>query len=67
MKGKILLKVSDDNDQVGYLSLPNHPGPTSSKVVFKQIDLSDIVQYKGPAIYLNLDRDDNIIGIEIVG
>ena len=67
MNGKIELKISEDDCDVGYLSLPNHPGKGNHSIVAKQIDLREYIQYKGPSIYLDFDEDNNIIGIEIVG
>lgn len=67
MNGKIKLKISEDDCEVGYLSLPNHPGRGKSNIVVKQIDLREYIDFKGPSIYLDFDKDNNIIGIEIVG
>jgi len=67
---KINLKLSLDDDLVGYLYLPYHPRPKvpKGKIIEKTISLSDLItDYKGPAIYLDFDKDDLLIGIEILG
>jgi hypothetical protein len=65
-KGKIQLRVSEGDDGVAYLQLPDHPG-TLSGVVKKTIHLGDVVDgYLGPDIHLDFDSNDVLIGIEIV-
>ena len=65
--GKIELKVSNDDQDVAYLSLPRHPGSTGRKVVEKQLAVRDIISnYKGPSVYLDFDSGGHLIGIEIV-
>ena len=66
MKEKIKLQVSKDDDSVGYVYLPKHPGKQLKKIVSKQIDLREHVQYKGPSIYLDFDKENFLIGIEII-
>ncbi len=59
---KIYLEVSEDGPDVAYLYLPGHPG-----TVKKTIRLCDIIKnYKGPDLYLDIDHEDNVIGIEIL-
>ncbi|WP_411885854.1 DUF2283 domain-containing protein [Polaromonas sp. YR568] len=62
----ITLDVSSDDEDVAYLSLPNHPGRGSAGVVAKQVRLLDLLQYVGPDIYLDLDEDGRLIGFEIL-
>ncbi|PPE56230.1 hypothetical protein F157LOC_04159 [Pectobacterium brasiliense] len=63
---KINLEVSDDGD-VAYLVLPNHPGKGKLGVAVKQVALQSIIEnYQGPEIYLDFDRDGNIIGMEFL-
>jgi len=67
-RGKIELKVSDGDKQVAYISLPDHPGEGTPRVVVKQLRLVDLcVDYKGPDIYLDFDKSNHLIGIEVVG
>jgi uncharacterized protein YuzE len=64
---KIELVVSEDDPDVAYLQLPDHPGSGTPNVVAKQICLGDIIQsYKGPDIYLDFGQDGRLIGIEIL-
>ncbi|ODC04974.1 hypothetical protein BFW38_16970 [Terasakiispira papahanaumokuakeensis] len=62
----IQLKVSEDDDEMAYLFLPDHPKQTIPGIVKKQTRLSDLIDdYKEPGIYLDFNADDTIIGIEI--
>jgi hypothetical protein len=67
MTGKIELKVSEDDDSVAYVYLPEHPGPGKRSVVAKQVRLSSLLTYKGPDIVMDLDNDGRLIGIEVIG
>ena len=63
--GKIELTVSED-DEVGYLSLPAHPG-TKTGVVKNCIELRHLVaDYKGPELVLDFDAAGVLIGVEIL-
>lgn len=65
--GKIELKVSEDDDEVGYLSLPTHPG-SKPGVVKKSIELRDLLrEYEGPDLVLGFDGACVLLGIEILG
>jgi uncharacterized protein YuzE len=64
--GKIALSISDDDEDVGYLTLPKHPGKGTPGAVRKQTRLLDLVKYVGPDIFLDFDMDGNLIGIEIL-
>ena len=63
---KITLRVSADDDDVAYLMLPSHIGQGKFGAVAKQIRLLDILQYCGPDVYLDLDGQGNLVGIEIL-
>lgn len=64
---KINLKISKDDDEVGYLYLPNHPRDGRSGISKKQIELSSLIEgYKGPEIILDFDAENTLIGIEIL-
>ena len=64
---KIDLKISEDDDEVGYLYLPKHPRNGSPGISKKQIELASIIKnYNGPDIILDFDDDNVLIGIEIL-
>jgi hypothetical protein len=66
-KGKIELRVSEGDGDVAYISLPDHPGKGTPGVVTKQLRLIAICgDYKGPDVYLDFDKDNCLIGIEIL-
>ena len=66
-ENKFELKVSKDDSDVAYLSLPDHPGTGISGVVTKQISLGEIIKgYKGADVHLDFDKDGKLIGIEIL-
>lgn len=67
MTTKIRLKVSEDDEDVAYLYLPEHPGPGAPGVVARHVKLNSILTYKGPDILLDLDGDGRLIGIEVLG
>ncbi len=61
------LKVSEDDDEVAYLRLPNHPGAGQPGVVASQKNLADLIDnYKGADVYLDFDKSGVLIGIEII-
>ena len=65
--GTIELKVSDDDDQVAYVSLPDHPGSRPG-VTAKCVQLRDLLpDHRGPDVVLDFDEAARLIGIEIVG
>jgi len=43
MENKILLKLSEDDTEVGYVYLPNHPGPGTPNIVHSQKRLLDLI------------------------
>lgn len=64
--GRIELTVSDDDHEVAYLSLPDHPG-TVVGVVKKSVQLRNVIgPYEGPDIVLDFDQHDVLIGVEIL-
>lgn len=68
LNNKIYLKVSEDDPDVAYLYLPGHPGEKKENIIKTQIRLCDIIKnYKGPDLYLDIDQEDNVVGIEILG
>ncbi|NLL05400.1 MAG: DUF2283 domain-containing protein [Clostridiaceae bacterium] len=68
INSKIYLKVSENDPDVAYLYLPGHPGEKRKNIVKSQIRLYDVIKnYKGPDIYLDIDYEDNVIGLEILG
>ena len=67
LKTKIILKVSDDDPDVAYLYLPDHPGNGVSNVVKKNLRLGNLIDgYKGPDVILDFDQNGKLIGIEIL-
>lgn len=64
--GKITLTISDDDEDVAYLTLPKHPGQGTPGAVRKQTRLLDLVNYVGPDVFLDFDKDGNLIGIELL-
>jgi hypothetical protein len=65
--GSIELKISDDDDDVGYVSLPDHPG-SKAGVVRKSVQLRDFLpDYEGPDLVFDFDEAGKLIGIEILG
>lgn len=65
-KGRIELVVSEDDEDVAYLSLPQHPGSVAS-VVKKSIRLRDILgSYEGPDLVMDFDEHNALIGLEIL-
>jgi hypothetical protein len=66
-KGKIELHISRPKSDVAYVSLPAHPGLASYGIVKKQIRFLELYpDYKGPDLFLDLDKDNCLIGIEIL-
>jgi hypothetical protein len=66
MNQSIKLDVSADDEDVAYLMLPGHVGAGTPGAVVRQIRLSTIVEYKGADIYLDFDKNDCLVGIEIL-
>jgi hypothetical protein len=74
--GRIELHVAQDDevdeetesvDDVAYVSLPAHPGRGKPGVVAKQVRLRDIIGDHGRAdIYLDFDKNGQLIGLEIL-
>lgn len=66
-ESKFELKISEDDSDVAYLSLPDHQGSGIPGVVAKQISLGEIIQdYKGADVHLDFDKDGRLIGIEML-
>ncbi len=69
---KIQLKIvepTDDDDEglVAYLTLPDHPGKGTPGCVSYQKRLADLIDdYKGPDLYFDFDKNDRLIGVEIL-
>ncbi|MBL8279603.1 MAG: DUF2283 domain-containing protein [Pelomonas sp.] len=66
MEKEFSLKISADDPDVAYLVLPGHPGSGVAGAVSRQIRLSDLLQYKGADIYIDLDEAGVVIGIEVL-
>ena len=63
---KMMLKISEDDEDVAYLTLPKHSGQGTAGAVRKQEKLRDLIKYNGPDIHLDFDKEGNLIGIEII-
>ena len=73
--GKIELKLASEyagegeeagDDDVAYISLPDHPGVVYG-VVKKQLRLWDLIgAYEGADVYFDFDKENRLIGIEIL-
>lgn len=66
MQNKIIVKISEDDESVGYVYLPNELDEEKKKVK-KTINLSDVIDYEGVPICLDFNEDGVLLGIEIVG
>lgn len=66
MESGIVLTVSDDDKNVAYLALPDHPGRGTPGVTAQQRRLRDLMPYSGPDLYLDFDKDGRLIGVEIL-
>ena len=65
----IKLKLSEDDDLTGYVYLPEHPGfeTLKSGISKKQIHLHELIEdYKGADIIFDFDKNNVLIGIEIL-
>ena len=65
--GRIDFALGSEED-VAYISLPDHPGVgIVPGVTKKQLRLRDLVgDYEGPDLYLDFDKENRLIGIEIL-
>lgn len=64
-KEKIELKVSEGDGDVAYLYLPEHrrsPGSVSAQIRLRDI----LADYSGPDVYLDLDANRRLVGIEVL-
>ncbi len=59
---KIHVKVSGENGNTAYITLPRHP----DKSVAKTVVLDNLMEYVGPRVHLDLDADGRLIGIEVL-
>jgi hypothetical protein len=68
MRDEIMkLSISNDDEEVAYLYLPDHPGKGTIGCTLKQIQLIDLIgRYSGPDIILDFGNSDTLIGIEIL-
>ncbi len=66
-KNKIELHLSSGEQDVAYVSLPNHPGRGTPGITRKQLRLKELVpEYKGADLYFDFDKENQLIGIEIL-
>lgn len=65
--GKITLKYLSKDQDVAYISLAKLPKKKMVGIVVKQLRLADFCKnYKGPDIYFDFDKENNLIGMEIL-
>jgi len=71
-KEQIRLEITrgdSDLGDMGYIYLPGYPNPdvVTSGIIQKQMALHELIKnYQGPAIYLDFDKEEKLIGIEIL-
>lgn len=67
MRGmKIRARMTGRWADTAYVYLPKHPEKCTGCVA-KTIDLVDLIPgYRGPRVHLDFDREENLIGIEIL-
>lgn len=56
---------ASDDSAVGYLKVS--PQPDKPGMVKRTVALADLIEYRGPAVYLDFDVGGALLGIEIVG
>lgn len=66
-KDRLRLTTSEDDDEVGYVTLPGHPGPGVPGAVTRTVRLRTLLDYVGPDVNLDLDSEGKLIGVEFVG
>jgi hypothetical protein len=64
--GKIEFKIGSEEGDVAYVSLPDHPGEGTGGIVKKTVRLRDLMDHKRPDLYLDFDKENRLIGIEIL-
>lgn len=64
---QISIKISEDDDQVAYVYLPDHPKKDCSGCIMKSININQVINgYRGPDLILDFNDDGVCIGIEIL-
>lgn len=64
----IKLKISDDDQSVGYLYLPGHPKKVVQGIIKNTVSIAELIKdYNGVPLYLDFDGNNKLIGIEISG
>ena len=69
MKDKLVLRQSNNplDSGVAYIELPNHPSRSTPGCVKETICLADYVpDLKGAEIFIDIDKDGCIIGLEVL-
>lgn len=63
---KIIVKISEDDESVGYIYMPLEKDIV--KTIFKTIDISELIKnYNGIPVYLDFNKNNELVGIEISG
>jgi hypothetical protein len=63
---KIIAEISPDDESIGYIHMPLKD--IEDKKINRTVDISELIEnYKGIPIYLDLNANNELIGIEISG
>ena len=63
---QIRAQVTGLTGKTAYIKLPGHPDEIVPGSVSKTIILDDLLNYTGPRVHLDLDKDNRLIGLEIL-
>jgi hypothetical protein len=64
---KIRVRLVGDDARTAYVALPGSPEEPQPGVVARSLNLADLVmQYSGPRVHLDFNKDGTLIGIEIL-
>lgn len=64
MEKKIRVQYEGEDAHTAYVALRGHRSEPG--IVSKTIILNDVLDFKGPHVHLDLDKEGRLIGIEIL-
>jgi len=64
MEKKIRMTCEGEDAHTAYVALPGHR--SEHGIVSKTIILNEVLDFKGPHVHLDLDKEGRLIGIEIL-
>lgn len=65
--GTFELRTSEIPGKSAYLSFPEHPGAADAGIVVRHLRLMELYpDYKGADVIFDFDKDDHLIGIEVM-